>query len=82
MSDAAPRTTRTFRAARVRFDPARAERQSRVTRLAIERLGALVALPFLNAEHPELGARPLDLAGESSETCARVEALLAELAHD
>lgn len=80
MNEAAPpRATRTFRAARVRYDPARAERQSRVTRLAIERIGALAALPFLNADHVGLGARPLDLAGESSEACGRVEAVIAAL---
>ncbi|KQN90978.1 hypothetical protein ASE95_11960 [Sphingomonas sp. Leaf231] len=79
MSEEQPRATRTFRAARVRYDPARAERQGRVTRLAIERLGASAALPFLNADHADLGARPLDLAGESAESCARVEALIAAL---
>ena len=79
MSGAAAGGTRTFRSARVRYDPARAERQSRVTRLAIERIGALAALPFLNADHAELGARPLDMAGDSSEACDRVEAVIAAL---
>lgn len=77
MSDEQPRATRSFRVARPRYDPERAERQSRVTRLAIERLGATAALPFLNADHAELGARPIDLAGESAEACARVEAVIA-----
>lgn len=76
MSDEQPRATRTFRAARVRYDPDRAERQSKVTRLAIERLGASAALPFLNADHEGLGATPLHLAGDSVEACARVEALI------
>lgn len=73
------RATRTFRAARIRFDPDRAERQSRVTRLAIERLGAVAALPFLNAVHPTLGAPPIDVAGQGAEPCARVEAVIAAL---
>ncbi|MEH3123062.1 MAG: hypothetical protein PGN16_13980 [Sphingomonas phyllosphaerae] len=76
MSDEQPRATRTFRTARVRYDPDRAERQSRVTRLAIERLGASAALPFLNADHDGLGATPLHLAGDSVEACARVEAVI------
>ncbi len=79
MSDEQPRATRTFRVARPRYDPARAERQGRVTRLAIERMGAPAALAFLNADHAELGARPLDLAGESVESSARVEAVIAAL---
>lgn len=79
MSEGEKRATRTFRTARVRYDPERAARQSRVTRLAIERIGALAALPFLNADHDELGARPLDLAGDSSEACTRVEAVIAAL---
>jgi hypothetical protein len=77
-----PRATRTFRAARVRYDPDSAERQSRVTRLAIERLGASAALPFLNADHDELGATPLHLAGESVEAAARVEAMIRTLGRD
>ncbi|MEH3102561.1 MAG: hypothetical protein PGN12_01460 [Sphingomonas phyllosphaerae] len=81
MSEEQPRATRTFRAARVRYDPDRAERQSRVTRLAIERMGAAAALPFLNADHEGLGATPLHLAGESVEACARVEAVILALDH-
>lgn len=77
-----PRATRSFRAARVRYDPDRAERQSRVTRLAIERLGATAALPFLNADHEGLGATPLHLAGDSVESCARVEAVIRALGPD
>ena len=72
-----PRQTRTFRAARVRYDPGRAERQSRVMRLAIEQLGAAAAMPFLNGDHPELGARPIDMAGDSAEGGERVEAAIA-----
>ncbi|VXC84583.1 hypothetical protein [Sphingomonas sp. 8AM] len=81
MSDEQPRATRTFRAARVRYDPERAERQSKVTRLAIEQLGASAALPFLNADHEGLGATPLHLAGDSVESCARVEAVIRALGH-
>ncbi|MEG8037928.1 hypothetical protein QP166_00675 [Sphingomonas sp. LR60] len=81
MSDEQPRATRTFRAARVRYDPDRAERQSRVTRLAIERMGASAALPFLNADHEGLGATPLHLAGDSAEACARVEAVILAIDH-
>ncbi len=82
MSEEQPRATRTFRAARVRYDPERAERQSKVTRLAIERLGASAALPFLNADHEGLGATPLHLAGDSVEACARVEAVILALGRD
>ena len=82
MSDEQPRATRTFRAARVRYDPDRAERQSKVTRLAIERMGASAALPFLNADHEGLGATPLHLAGDSVEACARVEALIRAMGSD
>ncbi len=82
MSEEQPRATRTFRAARVRYDPERAERQSKVTRLAIERLGASAALPFLNADHAGLGATPLHLAGDSVEACARVEAVILALGND
>ncbi len=82
MSDEQPRATRTFRAARVRYDPDRAERQSKVTRLAIERLGASAALPFLNADHEGLGATPLHLAGDSVAACARVEALIRAMGSD
>ncbi len=78
MTDAAPpRQTRTFRSARVRYDPARAERQSRVTRAAIERLGAAAALAFLNAPHDALGTTPIDSAADSAEACERVVALIA-----
>lgn len=65
----APR--RQFRPAKARFDPARAERQSGVTRLAIEMLGSAAAMSFLNADDAELGGRPIDLAGRSAEGLAQ-----------
>ena len=51
-------------------------------RLAIERLGASAALPFLNADHDGLGATPLHLAGDSVEACARVEAVIRAMGSD
>ncbi len=49
-----------------------AERQSRVTLLAWNRLGADQALAFLNAEDAALGGRPLNLAVASEAGCEAV----------
>ncbi|WP_145202225.1 hypothetical protein [Sphingobium sp. B2] len=51
----------------VRLSPAEAERQGRVTRIAIERLGAPAAILFLNSQHDGMADRPLPLATASEE---------------
>lgn len=51
----------------VRLSPAEAERQGRVTRIAIEALGAQAAILFLNSTHDGLPDRPLPLATASEE---------------
>lgn len=77
MSEDRPRPTRTFRAAgRARFDAARAGRQSIATRAAIDALGAVAALHFLN-EQDETTTRLIDLAGASEEGLQGFRALLA-----
>ncbi|MBU3078844.1 antitoxin Xre/MbcA/ParS toxin-binding domain-containing protein [Sphingomonas quercus] len=65
---------------RVKTQPlsaAQADRQGRVTRMAIARFGDAAAVTaFLNTHHGALGARPLDLAIASDEGLAAVEALM------
>ena len=56
-----------------RLDPQSARRQGDITRLALATLSKDEAIEFLNGESATLGARPLDLAIESEEGCARVE---------
>ena len=51
----------------VRLAPDAAERQGRVTRLAIEALGASAAILFLNSQHDGMADRPLPLATASEE---------------
>jgi uncharacterized protein (DUF2384 family) len=54
-----------------------AERQGRAVRIAIELLGSTAALDFLNGFDPALEGRPIDLAVESDDGLAAVQALLA-----
>ena len=56
--------------------PDAAERQGRVTRLAIEALGASAAILFLNSEHDGLSDRPLPLATASEDGLQSVLRLL------
>ena len=63
----------------VRLAPDAAERQGRVTRLAIEALGASAAILFLNSEHDGLADRPLPLA-TASEDCLQTVLRLLESA--
>lgn len=49
----------------VRLAPDAAERQGRITRLAIGALGATDAIRFLNSHHDGLADRPLALATTS-----------------
>jgi uncharacterized protein (DUF2384 family) len=62
-----------------RLDSDSARRQGEITQLAFHLLGREGAIDFLNSEHPELGARPLDLATASAAGCATVEAALGRL---
>jgi uncharacterized protein (DUF2384 family) len=51
-----------------RLTPAEAERQGRVTKLALDTFGQSTdAVAFLNSHHDQLGGRPLDLAIASEE---------------
>ncbi len=74
-----PVRTRPFRKTftGVRLAPDRAERQGRVARLAFEALGRDGATAYLNGFDDGLGGRPLDLALESAEGLAAVEAEIA-----
>lgn len=64
-----------------RLDPAQAERQGRVSRLAFEALHQPAAvIAFLNTHDDRLGGRPLDLALASPEGLAEVEHALSALA--
>lgn len=61
-----------------RLSPEQAERQGRVTRLALDIFGkSETAIAFLNAHHDSLGGRPLDLALASADGLQAVENLLA-----
>ncbi|WP_088182583.1 hypothetical protein [Sphingobium sp. Z007] len=51
----------------VRLAPDAAERQGRITRMAIETLGASDAILFLNSQHDGLADRPLALATTSED---------------
>ncbi|MFZ2997638.1 hypothetical protein [Sphingobium sp.] len=62
----------------VRLTPAEAERQGRVTRIAIETLGASAAILFLNSQHDGLTDRPLPMATGSEEGLQAVLSLLAK----
>lgn len=60
----------------VRLAPDAAERQGRITRLAIEALGAPDAILFLNSQHDGLPDRPLPMATASEEGLQSVLRLL------
>lgn len=59
-----------------RLSPAEAERQGRITRIAIETLGASEAILFLNSQHDGLRDRPLPLATASEDGLQTVLTLL------
>lgn len=63
-----------------KLEPDKAHRQGEITRLAFLLLGRDKAIAFLNSDNLELGARPLDLATQSTAGCASVEALLGRMA--
>ncbi|WP_066600808.1 hypothetical protein [Sphingobium cupriresistens] len=60
----------------VRLAPDAAERQGRITRMAIETLGASDAILFLNSQHDGLADRPLALATTSEDGLQSVLRLL------
>ena len=62
------------------LSPDAVERQSRVTLLAWNLLGADAAIAFLNAYHTSLDGRPLDLAVASVDGCEAVELAIASRA--
>lgn len=79
-SEASPAPKRRMFGNRVKhLSTAAVERQSRVTLLAWDLLGADTARAFLNVYHEALEGRPLDLAVASSDGCEAVE--LAIVAH-
>jgi len=60
-----------------RLSPEEAERQGRVSKLALQALGKTEAvIAFLNAHDDALGGRPIDLAIASADGLAAVEAAL------
>lgn len=71
-TSAAPKR-RVFRSKATHLLPDAVERQSRVTLLAWNLLGADAARTFLNAYHEALDGRPLDLAVASADGCEAVE---------
>lgn len=66
-----------FRKATARLSPDGVERQSRVTLLAWNLLGADAAIAFLNNYHDALQGRPLDLAVASAAGGEAVERAIA-----
>lgn len=78
---AAPRRLMRFRKAQLPLlPPDSAKRQGDITRLAFQALGREKAIAFLNSDHLQLGARPLDLATASADGCVKVERELERLA--
>ena len=65
-----------------RLSPAEAARQGRVTKLAIEALGASAAISFLNTVNPALSDRPLAVAVESEDGFQSVARLIAAPLND
>lgn len=73
--------SRVFRKSRPMMPRQDAARQARVAALAWSTFGDRErVMAFLNADHPQLGGRPLDLAIASDAGLNRVEGVLAELA--
>lgn len=62
-----------------RLAPDGARRQGNITRLAFTLLGREAAIDFLNDHNAALKARPLDVAIESEDGCALVEAELGRM---
>ncbi|MCP1469314.1 hypothetical protein J3E64_000989 [Sphingobium sp. OAS761] len=62
----------------VKLSEGEARRQSRVTKLALDKLGASAAIVFLNGHLDDLSGRPIQLAVASDEGLESVERLLAK----
>jgi hypothetical protein len=71
---------RAWRQAPVRMPPQTIDRQGRITHLAFSLLGREPALSFLNSHHEQLGAKPLDLAGDSATGFSTVQGEVQRLA--
>jgi hypothetical protein len=62
----------------VKLSDGEAKRQSRVTKLALDRLGASAAIAFLNGHLDDLSGRPIQIAVASEEGLQSIERLLAK----
>ena len=63
---------------KVKMDPASARRQGDIVGVAMATLGDTKAvMAFLNGNHADLGARPLEVATESQAGFEKVRSLLA-----
>lgn len=62
----------------VKLSREEADRQGRITNLALKTLGAPAAIAFLNETHDSLDAQPLATAVASEEGYAAVAKLIAE----
>ena len=63
---------------KVKMDPASARRQGDIVGVAMAALGDTEAvMAFLNGNHADLGARPLEVATQSQDGFERVRSLLA-----
>jgi hypothetical protein len=71
---------RAWRQAAVRMPAQTTDRQGRITHLAFTLLGREPALSFLNSHHEKLGAKPLDLAGDSASGYSAVQGEVRRLA--
>lgn len=58
-----------------------AKRQGEITTTAFLLLGRESAIAFLNAAHPELGGRPIDVATSSDVGRNQVEAVIGRMAY-
>ena len=73
--------SRQFRPRQKPMDRSHAERQGRITHLALAGLGdAARAMAFLNSHHAALGGRPLELATNSAEGFSAVQAAIMDSA--
>lgn len=62
----------------VKLSDGEAMRQSRVTKLALDKLGASAAIVFLNGQLDDLSGRPIQIAVASEEGLQSIERLLAK----
>lgn len=73
--------SRHFRPRQKPMDRSHAERQGRITHLALAALGGPAqAMNFLNSHHEALGGRPLELATNSAEGFLAVQTVIQDSA--